>query len=358
MASPHAAAAKKTRDQEAAKYDELDEALTEQGGRVEMARRNLTAATLGDRRIAEIERVIVSRHGADPMPTDLADQYAPAVISAALWSMCGLPGSGDERHAAAIAYARKTLPTATPSLLAWLARHSAAMTAQDVARALQVDWLERERLGLTLIGAEDVDDDEYDARRTAARKQRDAVRQRARRQSAGGMTADERNAHNAAKRDALKRLAAEYGVSESTIRRRITAGDVAEPEVCKSRVRASYIYPADATFSKRDLTDARGDGAGASSPVSAVTQAQSQSANRSARDVRPSPVGGAPSPAAPARTLHPERYDAVILPIAAALKGDPIGGLLSVASSALRQHLIAANTNASADTAPPSIGRA
>ncbi len=106
------------------------------------------------------------------------------------------------------------------------------------------------------------------------------------------------------------------------------------------------------------ISRTRGDVAGASSPKGHVTPAVSKSIDTAASDVRSALKGPAPSHAfTPARVSHPERYSAVILPIAAALKADPIGRLLRVASSALRRHPIAANINV-AHAALASTGRA
>lgn len=147
-------------------------------------------------------------------------------------------------------------------------------------------------------------------------------------------------------------FAQQIGVTRMTVHRWLTSGEF-QKHLEKHCVRKNVTLSAtlkdisvsiSVTFLGNDRT--RCDGSRGIKPRAYVTQAQSQSVDHPARDTAYGPDGPAASLALiPARIVQPDRYRAIIVPVVSGLRGDPIGTLLRVASSALRHHPIAANIN-------------
>jgi hypothetical protein len=298
---------------------------------------------LATQRLSEIEKVMRSRHGSFVGGDDASSYLAPLASAVAnerraTMQKDGREASSSEIAAAVIAACRRWLPSLSLDEIEDEAHEVAESPrherADAIGKALGVSFTERQALGLRTIGCRDLNK----RQRKSAVKAAKVERQKAKRRAAGVKPRAEYEGNS------VQALAASWGVSRQTIydwRKRgdLRGFDRSEAHISKP-ILASHM-------SSMDETDgSRCDGAGPSRPTGAVTKAGSKSFNQSACDVRSALEGPAPSLALiPAGISDPDRYQTVMAPVIAGLRGDPIGHVLRVASSAIRRGPVAANLN-------------
>lgn len=192
---------------------------------------------LARRRVDDIMSVLNSRFGGESIPRDAAEPLVRSLLFTLMWEQKG-------NKNIAVRFTANAFPGFALSELAVLATTAHAMSSQDVARLLGVNLAERQRLGLSMIGACDLTDEEYAAFKKAEDKRRRAERKR--RARARGL--DERRADEQAKREAIARFASESGKSEKTVRNWLTSGKAMMVEKRENGIPTVVVYRGDATF--------------------------------------------------------------------------------------------------------------
>lgn len=171
------------------------------------------------RRVDDVLAVLNARQAARQLSRQETIPFVSTLLSALTWEF-----SGD--HLKAAAYSADIFPTFTKDELIEISINgNGRMSNQAVARCLQVTLKERQALGLSMIGACDLSDDEYALFLKEQRKLRNAESKRRSR----SRNLEQRRKDEEAKRDELKRLALHHGKSVRTIRVWIANGKIEGP---------------------------------------------------------------------------------------------------------------------------------
>ncbi|WEX77983.1 hypothetical protein PYH37_002827 [Sinorhizobium numidicum] len=209
----------KAKDRIARAERSLDDAMSE----VTVAKGAYRRQQLARRRVNDIIAVVNSRFGGEKVPRAVAKPYVRALLFTLMWEQRG-------NRLVAARFTANAFPNFTVEELIELGAGSYAMSSQDVARLLGVGLEERQWLGLTMIGARDLSDDEY----TAFLKDEDRRRRADRKRRARSRSMDERRADEKAKREALEELAKVHGKSIRTIRRWIEDGTIGDVSISRA----------------------------------------------------------------------------------------------------------------------------
>jgi len=202
---------------------------------------------LARRRVNDIMTVLNARFGGQEVRRDFAEPYVRALIFALMWEQ--------SNRLIAARFVANSFPNFSLSELIEVADNAYAMSSQDVARLLGVRLEERRLLGLSMIGACDLKDEEY----SAYLENEDKKRRAARKRLARPRNLDARRIDEQANRDALEALATAEGKSVRTIRRWIAEGKLAGVSISRPH---SKRYRGDATLP----SSKSGTGERASSP--------------------------------------------------------------------------------------------
>lgn len=204
-------------------------------GAVQVAKNVYRMRQLARRRVSDIVTVLNFDFNGGDVSHNSALPFANALASGLMWEQ-----GGDAKLTAQ--FISNALPCLTRVEIDEIVARSSSMSNQDTARLLGVNLEKRQKLGLSMIGACDLSDEEFavflkteDQRRRAARKRRARPR-----------NILERREEDQAKRVAIAEFASANNVSAKTIKNWITSGKATLEVMRENGVPTIKIYRGDA----------------------------------------------------------------------------------------------------------------
>jgi hypothetical protein len=180
------------------------------------------------RRLREIERIIVSRHGVIPDVDDAGiylDQAACCLLNH-LWKKTGTKPERAALLERLDLWCERFGPYTSPKLrrdvVRAVLRRPRLDNADDCARRLRLSYAERTRLGITTVGSYDLDKRERRRHYKVRKRERDRLRVAAKRTAAGAVSRAKYLAAHSVSRERPWEM---EGVSRATWYRRAMLGD-------------------------------------------------------------------------------------------------------------------------------------
>ncbi|QPA29256.1 hypothetical protein IR196_13695 [Brucella anthropi] len=204
-------------------------------GAVRIAKDGYRMRQLARRRVSDIMTVLNFDTEGRDVSRELARPFAEALASGLLWEQGGDTGLTAQ-------FISNALPCLSTVEVEEIVARSYAMSNQDVARLLNVNLEKRQTLGLTMIGACDLSDDELVTFRKSDALQRAAERKR--RSRPRGL--EQRRYDEQAKRIAIEEFADANGVAPKTVKNWITSGKAVVETVRENGVLTIRVYRGDA----------------------------------------------------------------------------------------------------------------
>lgn len=204
-------------------------------GAVRTAKDVYRSRQLARRRVSDIMTVLNFDTEGRDVSRELAKPFAEALASGLLWEQDGDTGLTAQ-------FITNALPCLSTVEVEEIVARSYAMSNQDVARLLNVNLEKRQKLGLTMIGACDLSDEEF----AAFRKADDLRRRAARKRRARLRNIDQRREDEQAKSLAIADFAKANGVAPKTVKNWIASGKAVVEIVRENGVPSIIVHRGDA----------------------------------------------------------------------------------------------------------------
>ncbi|MBA8819460.1 hypothetical protein BRY73_08425 [Ochrobactrum sp. P6BS-III] len=204
-------------------------------GAVLVAKDNYRERLLASARVADIMTVLDYDTGGRDISRQRAIPFAKALASGLLWEQAG-------NTTLTARYISNALPCLSTAEIEEIIACPCRMSNQDVARLLHVSLEKRQMLGLSMIGACDLSDEEF----AAFRKVDDLRRRAARKRRARPRNIDQRREEEQAKSLAIAEFAKANGVAPKTVKNWIANGKAIVEIVRENGVPSIIVYRGDA----------------------------------------------------------------------------------------------------------------